>query len=80
MGTPGGETGGDGLRDVLFVGGVGGRGGVGVRWGEGSDFDSDGGAGEVIERPEGGTAEDDGKFGTLEGEADLVSKGEALGD
>ena len=80
MGAPGGEGGGDGFGDALLVGGVGDRGGGRVGVGERGDLDGDGGAGEVVERAEGGLGEGDGEFGVEEGEAELVGEAEALRD
>jgi len=64
----------------LLVGGVSDWGCAGAAGAEGGDLDGDGGAGEIVQRPEGGAAEDDGEFGALEGEADLVGEVEALGN
>ena len=80
MVAPGDQGGGDGTDDTLLVCGVGDGRGVGVGGDERGDLDGDGGAGEVVERADGGSAEDDGEFGMLKGEADLVGEGEALGD
>ena len=75
---PGVEGVGDGFGDVLLVGGVG-DGGLVVAVDEGGDLDGDGWADEVIDGADGGSAEDDGEFGVLEGEADLVGEGRLWG-
>ena len=62
----------------MLVGGVGDEGG-GVA-GEGSDFKGYGGAGEVVERGDGGVAEDDGDFGLEECGAEEVGEVAAGGD
>ena len=72
------QRGDDGLSDVLLVGGVGdGCGVAAFGGGEWRDFDSEGRAGEVIERANGGVGEDGWNAGFLERGAELVGEAEA---